>query len=405
MVDMTDISTASAVRREDARNRRTGEFGVHTHSDPEAGLAAVPGWPDDLGVTHVPGQWGTVDVAYGSRTPWGPAQHPERVADGIVFVPTDGHGGYKLSPQRNAAIPAAYRNRNGWYEEDCERRFVDLYHFDAVYPNRQDDRAQALAECDESIRDWYPDAWEKVNGRTLEPGESHTKDERTWSAAHADDFVVESQSTLEDGTLKLWAIRRATGDRDEFVVSREARDAARDAHLGDIGAGSRFLVPEGAQPLPRPAPKPATPGYTTVPETSGLTPSAAQKVTADLNQRWRLSASGVVLTLREQIQQGHITAKRVDINDNGVREFRLENENTSSSVKVSKATFDAFEAPDTRTERDRAMEAYRIASAKRDKAQRRVDGTWHPTMVMLQDLRAATAAANAALKAYQSTAP
>src|SRR3990167_6057716 len=37
-------------------------------------------------------------------TPWGIADHRERIADGIDFYSTPSHGGYFLSPERNALV-------------------------------------------------------------------------------------------------------------------------------------------------------------------------------------------------------------------------------------------------------------------------------------------------------------
>lgn len=53
-------------------------------------------------------------------TPWGDAQTADEVAPGISSVTCAGHGGYKLSPERNKMIPPSLRNASGWYEEDNE---------------------------------------------------------------------------------------------------------------------------------------------------------------------------------------------------------------------------------------------------------------------------------------------
>lgn len=392
------ISRDAAARRESAR-QSSGEFGEHSRSAPELSLAADSPWPADLGGGD--GPWGQVSVEYGARTPWGPAQHQEKVADGIVFVPTDGHGGYKLSKERNAAIPRPYRSASGWYEEDCEQHVVAFYHFDAVA--REDatrTRDERLASEDESLRDWYPAAWEKVNGRELEPGESRTKDEQSWTAAHKDHYVVASQQRIEDGLILVTARRASTGDDDRFILTAAQRDEAVDTASAELGAGGRFLVPAGVKAQPRPEPAPAKPAFTGVPSTDGLTAAAAKKVLADLDKRWRMD-DDTVLTLRQQIEQGHITGKSVLVDDNGTRKFYLE-DGGSGVLAVSKATFDAFEAPDRRSAADHARESWQIARAKQDKAQRAVDGSWRPTSAQYDELRAAGAAERAAYAAYQA---
>jgi hypothetical protein len=393
---MTSISIDARARREAAR-QTTGEFGEHAHTAPELALTESP-WPADLGAT---GDWGDVSVEYGARTPWGPAQQAERVADGIVFVPTEGHGGYKLSKERNAAIPPAYRNGSGWYEEDTESHIVRFYHFDAVAridPSRS--RDERLAGEDESLRDWFPEEWERANGRQLEPGESRKKDERVWGEASAGEYVMTSVQGIEDDLVLVTAERRSTGDRDKFILTREQVTEARAEAAEELGAGYRFRVPAGVKPQKRPEPEPQKPAFTTVPSVDGLTAAAAAKVTEDLGQRWRLREDGSVLTLRQQIEQGRITAKTVVLSDTGTRKYYLENENTSSSIKVSKATFDAFEAPDTRTPKDHAREAWQIASTKQRKAQDAVDRSMRPTAEQYRELRAASAAERAAYETY-----
>lgn len=396
---MTIISNTAAERREAAR-QSTGEFGEHAHSAPELALGETA-WPDDLGKTHYTGQWGEVHVDYGARTPWGPAQREEQVAPGIVYVPTDGHGGYRLSEERNRAIPAPYRSRNRWYEEDCEQHIVTFYHVDAITrPGDERTRDERLTSEDESLRYWYPTQWEKVNGRTLEPGESREKDRQTWRADNADEYVMWSQKTIEDGLILVTARRESTGDEDRFILTREQRDAARDEVSEEFGSDGRFRVPAGLKAQPRPEPEPLKPAYTRVPSLEGLTAAAAKKVQGDLDTRWRLRDDGSVKTLRQQIEDGHITSKRVYVNDAGTREFHLENANTSSTLKVSKATFDAFEAPDERTTVDRAREEHQIAQAKRDKLQRRVDAMWSPSMEILRELREASKVVDAAYSKY-----
>ena len=64
-------------------------------------------------------------------TPWGVAQTMERVAEGITRYDTSSHGGYRLTPERVAAMPADIRAikpyaADGWYEEDEDWALVCL---------------------------------------------------------------------------------------------------------------------------------------------------------------------------------------------------------------------------------------------------------------------------------------
>ena len=112
---------------------------------------------------------GRREIRTGANTPWGGSQCATVYADGVVSHSTAGHGGFHLDAAHNAKVHPALRARGGWYEEDCAWAAV----------------AQALPElftdyerrcADQTIRDWYPDAWETIHGRPLLPGESHEKD-------------------------------------------------------------------------------------------------------------------------------------------------------------------------------------------------------------------------------------
>ena len=75
-----------------------------------------------------------------TTTPWGPAETTDEVAPGITFYTTASHGGYYLSPERNAEIPLGLRMETfcklgleGWYEEDFDARIVETIFFDECF--------------------------------------------------------------------------------------------------------------------------------------------------------------------------------------------------------------------------------------------------------------------------------
>lgn len=77
-------------------------------------------------------------------TPWGPAQTVIKVARGITMYSTASHGGFHLSPSRNAKIPYEAKENtwcqqglNGWYEEDCDAEIV-LKTFPEYFIGRSD---------------------------------------------------------------------------------------------------------------------------------------------------------------------------------------------------------------------------------------------------------------------------
>ena len=62
-----------------------------------------------------------------THSPWGTPDHVLPVAEGIAFVTTPSHGGYRLSSERLAAMPEHLRIdrlNTGWFEEDCDAAMV-----------------------------------------------------------------------------------------------------------------------------------------------------------------------------------------------------------------------------------------------------------------------------------------
>ena len=76
------------------------------------------------------------------HTPWGASQSVVPLAEGIISVSTASHGGVKLSPERQRAMPWALAMNEPWYEEDCDWSLVYLAFEDDI-------RAYALAANDQ----------------------------------------------------------------------------------------------------------------------------------------------------------------------------------------------------------------------------------------------------------------
>jgi len=64
-------------------------------------------------------------------TPWGAPEEIKQIAPGIIWYETPSHGGFWLSPERNAQVPLRDRQESfcqngmlGWYEEDCDAEIV-----------------------------------------------------------------------------------------------------------------------------------------------------------------------------------------------------------------------------------------------------------------------------------------
>jgi len=113
-------------------------------------------------------------------------------------VATPSHGGIRLSSERNADVHPVWRREDGWYEEDCEWAIVAMS-FPDDFPGMNAHTAHRTA------RDWYPDEYETVTGRAIEPGQSYKRDEQTFFAEHANDWLGVSAIGLGDGTVEVTA--------------------------------------------------------------------------------------------------------------------------------------------------------------------------------------------------------
>jgi len=123
------------------------------------------------------------DVRSHAETPWGRAQHTRVYADGVIAYSTAGHGGFHLDPERNACVHAAWRNADGWYEEDCDWAKVAV-----TFPELFTSYERATA--DDTPRHCEPNAYELIRGVVLASGQSRDNDERQFRRDHAGDWIV-----------------------------------------------------------------------------------------------------------------------------------------------------------------------------------------------------------------------
>jgi len=122
------------------------------------------------------------------HTPWGASQAATVYAEGVTSYSTAGHGGFKLSAERNRKVHPMLRAKGGWYEEDAEWAIVAL-----TFPHLFTAFERRCAE--RTVKDSWPDAWETIFGTILQPGESYEKDRRAFEHEHADDWIVVSAIT------------------------------------------------------------------------------------------------------------------------------------------------------------------------------------------------------------------
>lgn len=93
-----------------------------------------------------------VNYDVSTRTPWGTADSVQKYAPGINFYTTPGHGGFKVAAGKNAKIHDAWRQADGWYEEDCDWAIVAIT-FPEFFAEKMVDEAHA------SAKHWHADAY------------------------------------------------------------------------------------------------------------------------------------------------------------------------------------------------------------------------------------------------------
>jgi len=168
-----------------------------------------------------------------TRSPWGKVEGRKEVAPGITQVWTARHGGFKLSRRLQSRMPAPFRRKGGWYEEDGEVNLVILA-FPDIFP------ADWLGDARTSVKNWFPDDYEAVTGEVIPPGESLVKDQRRFLAEHADDFLVATawgdwHPSVPAGQVGVLGRRPADGVERYFLVPDGEYEACR-------RAGRQFVV-------------------------------------------------------------------------------------------------------------------------------------------------------------------
>ena len=168
-----------------------------------------------------------------TSTPWGRSQGAVRYGDGVVFHSTSGHGGFHLSAERNTKVHPLLRDVGGYYEEDAAWAAVAT-----ALPGLFTDLERRQA--DETLRHGWPDAWEAIHGRVLQPGESRARDAEAFARHHADNWVVISAiySDHHPGFTEVVATRG--GRRDQRAEERRFLVLSKDYKVGHFG----FVIDE-----------------------------------------------------------------------------------------------------------------------------------------------------------------
>ncbi len=170
-------------------------------------------------------------VPAGASTPWGRAQVSRQFADGIILHSSASHGGFHLAENANAIVHALYRNDTEFYEEDCEwAKVVHAFpHLFTTYERRLADR---------TLRNYFPDAYERVTGAILNGGQSHMRHRQEFESVHRNDWVViaalnsDHQLGFVECIATLGGIRGEVGER-RFLVPRSDYSIGRHGFVID----------------------------------------------------------------------------------------------------------------------------------------------------------------------------
>ncbi len=124
----------------------------------------------------------------GTQTPWGKSDYSSKYARGIIFYGTPGHGGFHLSPTRNALVHPAWRRNNGWYEEDVEWAIAALTFPDVWIAMRGDQKV--IEHAHSTAKNYYPHEYETVTGKKVSLEESVVLREEADKLKYVDSWIA-----------------------------------------------------------------------------------------------------------------------------------------------------------------------------------------------------------------------
>ncbi len=187
-------------------------------------------------------------------SPWGAIQGKKELAPGIWQVSTAGHGGIKLSRERNAAVPKYMRREGGWYEEDCDWALAAVVHpigFHRVIKIEGKPDRTEFEVAMETFRNWYPSEYERFSGIMLEPGQSLKRDEQLFEIETRDKFVVtaawgEWADWVPAGKVGVCAVNRSQSQVIKYflVDAKRYGKRSRFGHIIDPTIDTEIKKPE-----------------------------------------------------------------------------------------------------------------------------------------------------------------
>lgn len=118
------------------------------------------------------------------ETPWGTERdEPDKCFGGFWWVHTSRHGGLYLTPEQQEAIPESLKahSKNGtgvWWEENTAWSLpVICLLSKRPEASLTEEEQETLDRAHNTAQDEYPDEWEHLTGRKIEPGQSQARDE------------------------------------------------------------------------------------------------------------------------------------------------------------------------------------------------------------------------------------
>lgn len=183
---------------------------------------------------------GRREIGGAANTPWGASQGGTLYAEGVIAHSTAGHGGFKLSAERNRKVHPMLRAEGGWYEEDECWAIVAI-----TFPHLFTTFERRCAE--RTMKDSWPDAWEAISGTVLAPGESRGKDCRAFKVEHAADWIAISAITSEQEKGFVECVATPGGKRSAGTEERRFLVPANEYDVGRFG----FVIDPDRHPVYR----------------------------------------------------------------------------------------------------------------------------------------------------------
>ena len=162
-----------------------------------------------------------------ATTIWGVPETSEQVLPGLWHVNTATHGGYVLSAERQAAMPAALRRDDPFYERDVDYSLVMLGFATEFRRLPTAGITLQVENARRSVRAWHPQRYAAFTGEEVPATENHYLRRRAAYQA----VIGQYASTSASGDWADWVPKGMVGVVFRQVASVDALGFAR--YTGD----------------------------------------------------------------------------------------------------------------------------------------------------------------------------